>query len=64
MTDAPGAVATDARLRREVDAASKTVLANHVEPAADMEAERRRARIDSHALAVYMNGGEQKLQRK
>lgn len=63
--DAPGRTVTDDRIRHLVDANSKAVLGDtHVEPKADMAAERQRASVDSEALAVYMNGGTAKLQRK
>ena len=63
--DMPGKTASDERLRQLVDASSRVVLGDtHVEPTEDMVAERRRASIDSEALAVFMNGGAAKLQRK
>lgn len=52
-------------LRSLVDASSVAVLAStHVEPADTMREERARATINSDALAVYMNGGQAKLDRK
>jgi hypothetical protein len=63
--DMPGNTTSDDRLRNLVDASSRVVLGNtHVEPTTDMAVERRRASIDSEALAVFMNGGAAKLQRK
>jgi hypothetical protein len=63
--DMPGRTTSDERLQHLVDANSRAVLGDtHVEPTADMAAERRRATIDSGALAVFMNGGAAKLQRK
>ena len=65
MVDTPGKTASDAQLRELVDASSRAVLGDtHVEPPEDMRAERLRASIDSTALAVYMNGGAKKLERK
>ncbi|KAK9824680.1 hypothetical protein WJX72_012328 [[Myrmecia] bisecta] len=54
----------DERTRKLVAASSEVVLANHVEPTADMRAERARASFDSEELAAYLNGGRHKLQRK
>ena len=63
--DMPGKTTSDERLQHLVDANSRAVLGDtHVEPTADMAAERRRATIDSGALAEFMNGGAAKLQRK
>lgn len=63
--DVPGKTTSDDRLRQLVDASSRAVLGDtHVEPTEDMAAERKRASIDSEALAVFMNGGAAKLQRK
>lgn len=63
--DMPGKTTSDERLQHLVDANSRAVLGDtHVEPTSDMAAERRRATIDSGALAVFMNGGAAKLQRK
>lgn len=55
----------DTQLRKLVDASSAAVLGHtHVEPADTMQQERKRASIDSGALAAYMNGGQTKLDRK
>ena len=54
----------DSRTRELVDASSKPVLAVHVEPTEDIEAERSRASFDSEEVAVLLAGGRDKLQRK
>ena len=64
MVDVLGSTCDVAAVKKLVDEASATVLINHVEPKDDMIAERQRASFDSTALAVHLNGGTAKLQRK
>ena len=54
----------DERTRELADASSKPILALHVKPTDDIEAERGRASFDSEEVAVLLHGGREKLQRK
>ena len=54
----------DDRLRKLADASSEPILAVHVEPTGDMEAERGRASFDSEELAIELNGSRALLEKK
>ena len=54
----------DDRLRKLADASSKPILAVHVEPTLDMDAERARASFDSEELAIELNGSRALLEKK
>ena len=54
----------DDRLRKLADASSEPILAVHVEPTEDMDAERGRASFDSEELAIELNGSRALLEKK
>ena len=54
----------DERLRKLADASSEPILAVHVEPTEDMDAERARASFDSEELAIELNGSKALLEKK
>lgn len=54
----------DDRLRKLADASSEPILAVHVEPTEDMDAERARASFDSEELAIELNGSKALLEKK
>ncbi len=49
--------------RALVSGAGAAVLAHHVEPAADMVAERARASFQPATVAAFLHGGADKLER-
>ena len=54
----------DARTKQLADASSKPILAVNVDPTEDMREERSKSSFDSDEVAVYLNDGRDKLQRK
>jgi len=54
----------DARTKQLADASSEPILAVNVHPTEDMREERSKSSFDSDEVAVYLNGGRDKLQRK
>ena len=54
----------DDRLRKLADASSEPILAVHVEPTLDMDAERARASFDSEEVAIELNGSRALLEKK
>ena len=54
----------DDRLRKLADASSEPILAVHVEPTEDMDAERARASFDTEELAIELNGSRALLEKK
>lgn len=54
----------DERLRKLADASSEPILAVHVEPTEDMNAERARASFDTEELAIELNGSKALLEKK
>lgn len=53
----------DERTRMLVQPSSVAVMGAHVEPTADMAAERRRATFDVQELSIALNGGKEQLEK-